>query len=178
MSVGALILRLVFGGLLIGHGTQKLFGWFGGHGFQATAGVMDKLGYPKGKLAAGLAGSTEAVAGLLLALGLLTPLAAAGVIGVMLNAAVSTHLRNGLWNTKGGIELALLYATAACALAFGGAGMFSLDRLLGLHLSGSAVGLGAVVLGVAAGFVVLALRRLEQAARQREVGGHDMQRAA
>src|ERR1051326_4370100 len=108
MSVGALILRLVFGGLLIGHGTQKLFGWFGGHGFQATAGGMDKLGYPKGKLAAGLAGSTEAVAGLLLALGLLTPLAAAGVIGVMLNAAVSTHLRNGLWNTKGGIELALL----------------------------------------------------------------------
>src|SRR5205085_8099803 len=86
MDVGMLILRLVVGALFIGHGTQKLFGWFQGHGLEGTAGFMESLGYRPGKRYAALGGLAEAGGGALLVLGLLTPLAAALIVGMMLNA--------------------------------------------------------------------------------------------
>jgi uncharacterized membrane protein YphA (DoxX/SURF4 family) len=81
------------------HGTQKLFGWFGGHGFAATTQGFDRVGFRPGPLMALLAGVGEAGGGVLLALGLLTPLGAAAGVGVMLNAS-SVHLSQGFWNNN------------------------------------------------------------------------------
>jgi putative oxidoreductase len=155
MTIGLLILRGVVGALFVGHGVQKLFGWLGGHGIEGTAGFMGSLRYRDGRAAAVLAGLTESVAGSALVLGLLTPLAAAGIIGVMVNAA-AVHVRNGLWNVNGGVELPLVYAAVAIALAFTGPGSLSLDRALGLDLTGPVLAIGAVVLGVATGLATLA----------------------
>ena len=162
MAIGLLIMRVIVGALFVGHGVQKLFGWFGGHGVEGTAGLMESLRYRNGRVAAVAAGVTETVSGVLLALGLLTPLAAAGILGVMLNAMVSMHLRNGLWNANGGVELPLVYAVAVAALAFTGPGALSLDRLFGLELAGVTYGIGAVVLGIAAGLVALTQRHPER----------------
>ena len=95
MDVGLLLLRLVVGALFVGHGTQKLFGWFGGHGPEGTGGFMHSLGYRPGRRAAMLAGAAETTAGALLVLGFLTPLASAIVVGVIarVTAAVMTSPR-------------------------------------------------------------------------------------
>src|SRR3954454_7675468 len=82
MDTGLLLIRIVVGLLLVGHGTQKLFGWFGGHGLEGTGGFFEKLGYRPGKVWAAVAGMSETGGGLLLALGLFTPLASAMIIGV------------------------------------------------------------------------------------------------
>ncbi|MFL5797293.1 MAG: DoxX family protein [Actinomycetota bacterium] len=160
MSIGLLILRVVLGGLLIGHGTQKLFGWFGGGGLDGSVPMFAKFRYRQPRLAAAAAGMTETGGGLLLALGLLTPLAAAAVIGGMVNASAASA-RNGLWATKGGFELPFTYAWCAVALAFTGAGATSVDRALGWRLGGAWWGLAAVALGACSGFAVLATRRPE-----------------
>src|SRR5438045_1260896 len=81
------------------HGSQKLFGWFGGHGLEGTGGFLHSLGYRPGKPFAALGGATELVGGLCLALGLLTPLAAIAIIAMMFSAAMSVHIGNGLWIT-------------------------------------------------------------------------------
>src|SRR3982751_2357225 len=122
MKLMRFVLRALIGGLFIGHGTQKLFGWFGGHGIAGTGGFFESLGYRPGKPHATLAGLTEAGGGLLLALGLFTPLAAAALIGVMVNAIGAVHWPNGLWVTEGGVEYPLVLAAVACALAFTGPG--------------------------------------------------------
>src|SRR5690242_17939527 len=101
MKLGRLILRVVIGGLFVGHGTQKLFGWFGGAGIEETAGFFESVGLRPGERHARAAGATEATAGALLAVGLATPLAAAGLAGVMLTAIAKVHARNGLCVTKG-----------------------------------------------------------------------------
>lgn len=159
MSVGLLLLRLVVGALFVGHGTQKLFGWFGGHGLRGTAGFMESLGFRHGRWAAVAAGLAETVGGLLLACGLLTPLAAAAIVGVMVTAALCVHVRNGVWNANGGVELPLVYAAAATTLACTGPGAYAMDAVLGLELSGPWYGLTAVALGFLAALVALAFRR-------------------
>jgi putative oxidoreductase len=166
MTVGLMILRVVVGALFAGHGAQKLFGWFGGPGINGTAGFMESLGYRNGRAAAVLAGLTEAVSGVMLLLGLLTPVAAAGIVGVMLSAIAAVHLRNGLWNTSGGIELPLVYAAVAAALGFTGPGTFSVDRLCGFHLAGTGYGAGALALGLAAALITLAAPRRTPATGQ------------
>jgi putative oxidoreductase len=177
MNIGLLILRVVVGALFMGHGLQKLFGWFGGHGIEGTAGAMQSLRYRNGRGAALVAGLTETVSGVMLALGFLTPLAASGVIGMMVSASVTVHARNGLWNANGGFELPLVYAAVAATLAFTGPGAFSLDRLFGFDLSGTAFGIGALVLGIGAALIGLALRRPEQATRPEAVS-NELERAA
>src|SRR5205809_7809768 len=102
MSLGLLILRVVMGGLFVGHGTQRLFGWFGGYGPEGAGGGFEDLGYTPGRTMAIVAGACEAGAGAMLILGLLTPLAAAIVIGVMINASLAVHADKGVWNTDGG----------------------------------------------------------------------------
>jgi putative oxidoreductase len=115
MDFGRTLLRTVVGGLFVGHGTQKLFGWFGGHGPEGTAGFFESLGLRPGRRHAMLAGAAEAGSGALLALGLLTPVAASGLVGVMTTAIQRVHARNGVWSTDGGYEynLVLLAAVAA-----------------------------------------------------------------
>lgn len=165
MSIGLLILRLVVGALFIGHGSQKLFGWFGGRGRSGTAAFFESLGYRPGRVMALLAGCSELGGGMLLTLGFLTPLGAAAAIGVMVNAAVAIHLRKGLWNAAGGFELPLTNAVAATALAFTRAGRYSIDHLIGFAPSHVASGIFAVVLGVASAIVLLVMR-------QRTLGAH------
>jgi putative oxidoreductase len=156
MDTGLLILRIVFGALLIGHGTQKLFGWFGGHGLEGTGGFFHTLGFRPGKQMAAMAGASEALGGLLLALGLLTPLAGAAIVGTMLVAA-SVHADKGLWGVNGGYELALLYAVAGAAAAIGGPGSASLDRLVGLDDTWTTgLGIAAIVVGLLTGTAMIA----------------------
>lgn len=163
MDTGLLVLRIVVGLLFVGHGTQKLFGWFRGYGLRGAGGFFESIGFRPGRLMAGVAGTTETVGGLLLAAGFLTPLGAAMVIGTMINAVVTVQWQNGLWN---GYEKDLLYTTAATALAFAGPGAYSLDGAFGWMMSGTAWGLRALALGIVTALGVLASRRKPQPAVQ------------
>jgi putative oxidoreductase len=152
-DIGLLVLRIGFGWLLIVHGTQKLFGWFGGAGLTATAAAFGHMGYNPGKFFATLAGLCETTGGLLLALGLLTPLAAAIALGTMINAINQTW-GHGLK----GYELALVFAIAIVSIAFTGPGRFSLDHDRPWRRQGATWGLVAVVLAVVAGLITLAVK--------------------
>ncbi len=169
MTVGLFVIRSALGLLLIGHGTQKLFGWFGGPGLTGTSSFFESVGYRPGRRMAALAGLAEATAGGLLALGLLTPLGAAIAVGVML-AAASVHVPNGLWSANGGYELPAFYAVIATGLAFAGPGRISIDHLLGLSWSWP-YGLGAVALGVVAALPLIVRRRRRLATPKR--GSHE-----
>ncbi|HEY3958997.1 MAG TPA: DoxX family protein [Solirubrobacteraceae bacterium] len=149
MKIGRLLLRLVVGGLFVGHGTQKLFGWFGGNGLDATAQGFEQLGLRPGRQNAIAAGSAEAGGGALLALGLQTPLAASVLIATMLTAIHRVHASKGPWVTNGGYEYNLVLIAAALALVDAGPGAFSLDGARGRERTGlgwtlAALGAGAV----------------------------------
>ena len=158
MDVGMLLLRLVVGGLMVGHGTQKLFGWFGGHGIRGTAGWLQSIGFRPATPLAVMTGMAEAGGGLLLMLGLLTPLAAAAVAGVLFTAIVSVHWGKGLWSSNGGSELPLTLATSALATAFVGPGSFSVDSALRLDASGTGWGIAALGLALGAAAATLFAR--------------------
>jgi putative oxidoreductase len=150
-DVGLLVLRVALGLLMAGHGAQKLFGWFGGRGLDGTTAGFDGMGYSPARMFAAIAGATEFGAGLLLALGLLTPLACAGFIGVMVNA-MAVHWADGLY---GGYELPLLYVFGALGVAFTGPGRYALDRGRPWGGGGLRLGAGALVLGLGGAIVVL-----------------------
>jgi putative oxidoreductase len=158
MDIALLAVRVIVGLLLAGHGAQKLFGWFGGHGLAGTGGFFESIGYRPGRLMALAAGAGEFGGGLLLALGLLTPLGGAAVVGVMLNAIVAAHWGKGPWASNGGWELPLIDAAVGAGLAFAGPGRYSLDRALGWSLSGDGWGVAALALGVVAALGTLAVR--------------------
>ena len=160
LSAGLLVARLVLGLLMVGHGTQKLFGWFGGYGLTGTAGFLESLGFRPGRAFAVAASLTEITGGLLLAFGFLGPVGPALMISVMIVAAISAHWKNGLFATTNGIELPLLYAAGALTIALTGPGRFSLDAVLGLgSLWTPRVVWAAIAVGIVVGVVNLALRR-------------------
>lgn len=150
MSVGRFAARLVIGGLFIGHGTQKLFGWFGGPGPAGTEQMMEALEMRPAKAHAFLAGATETAGGALLAAGLATPVAAASLTGVMATAIRKVHLPNGPWVANGGWEYNAVLIAALAALVETGPGEFSLDHALGIERRGSAWALVALGTGIAA----------------------------
>ena len=158
MDLGLLILRSVVGLSLAAHGAQKLFGWFGGYGLDGTGQFMETLGFHPGRRHAALAGLAETAGGVLLALGLLTPLGAALVASVMLVATITVHLKNGFFAGGGGYEYNLVLAAAAVSLAFSGPGVLSLDALLGYSFSGTLWGIGAIVVAIVGALVQLAQR--------------------
>ena len=160
MDIGLFALHAIPGLLFMGHGAQKLFGLFGGHGIDGTGGFMESLGLRPGRLQAIAAGSAEFFGGLLLALGLLVPLAAAVLIATMLTASLTAHRGKGIWNQDGGIELPLVYATIAFGLAAVGAGDISLDSALGLDVAGAEWAFGALGLGLLGGLGAIASGRL------------------
>jgi putative oxidoreductase len=164
MDTGLLVLRLTLGGLMAAHGAQKLFGWFGGYGLAGTGGFFEGLGFRPGRLFAALAGATEVAGGLLLAFGLLGPVGGALVVSVMVVAALSVHWQHGVFATSNGIEVPLLYGTAAVALALTGPGVYSLDALLGLETLWTPELTWAVLAaGILGGVANLAIRRPAEA---------------
>jgi putative oxidoreductase len=148
MKLGRLILRLVVGGFFVGHGTQKLFGWFGGYGLDATAGMFESLGLRPGKRHATAAGVAETAGGAGLLIGAATPLSSSVLIATMLTAIHRVHLKNGPWVTNQGYEYNLVLIAAAAALAETGPGSPSVDAALGIEKSGTKWALLALLLGV------------------------------
>jgi putative oxidoreductase len=149
MNIGRVLARVTIGGLFVGHGTQKLFGWFGGPGVEGTAGMMDKLEMRPARRNALAVGVTEAAGGALLVAGALMPVAAATLTGVMATAIRKVHFEKGLWNTGGGYEFNLTLVAAAIALVDTGPGKPSVDDSLGLKLDGNFWALAALAAGVA-----------------------------
>src|ERR671917_481743 len=150
VNLAALILRVALGGLMAGHGGQKLFGSFGGPGMEGTSGFMEMLGLQPGKPWAVLAGLSEFGGGVLTLLGFLNPLGPVGIIGSMAMATTKAHWGKPIWVTEGGAELPVTNIAAATALIVGGPGKYSLDRAFGLRLPGwlAPLGLVAVIVTV------------------------------
>ncbi|MDQ6836350.1 MAG: DoxX family membrane protein [Actinomycetota bacterium] len=134
--------------MFIGHGTQKLFGWFGGHGPDGTGQFFESLGLRPGKRHALAAGAAEAGGGALLALGAATPLASAALIATMLTAINRVHLKNGPWVSDGGYEYNAVLIAAALALAETGPGSPSIDDARGAETHGAKWALITLALGV------------------------------
>lgn len=150
-DIGLLILRLVFGGLFAAHGAQKLFGWFGGEGLAANNAGFEKMGFNPGSLFGTLAGLSEFVGGVLLALGAFTPLSAAIVLGTGI-VIVNTGFSKGL---LGGYELPLFFTVAALVIAFTGPGRFSVDAGRPWARTGLTWGVISVVTAVVAAVITL-----------------------
>jgi len=150
MEIGLLLLRLTVGLTLAAHGAQKLFGWFGGSGLEATGQFFETLGFLPGRRRALMAGLAETGGGLLLALGLFTPIGTALICSVML-VALAVHIKNGFFAQNGGYEYTIVLGVAALSVAFIGPGSFSLDALFGNHLSGTFWGIAALFVGVLGG---------------------------
>ena len=157
MNIGRLVVRVVIGGLFLGHGTQKLFGWFGGPGPEGTEQMMQGLNLYPPRRNALAAGVTETVGGVLLAAGMVTPLAAASLIGVMVTAIRTVHLKNGPWAAEGGYEYNLVLIAALLALVDGGPGDLSADAVVGIHNTGRAWALTALAAGAAASTLTVEL---------------------
>ncbi len=163
-DLGLLALRAAVGATLAAHGAQKLLGWFGGAGLEATAAGFDQMGFRPGKANAVAAGLGEAAGGALLAVGLGTPLAGAAVAGTMAVAA-SVHAPQGFFSTQGGYEYPAVLGAAATALAITGPGRYSLDEVLGHRLGRPWMGLLAFVGGaVTTGALITRRRQMQQAA--------------
>jgi len=130
INIGLLIIRLVIGLLFVGHGAQKLFGWFGGYGLKGTGGWFESIGMKPGVTMALFAGLAELIGGVLFALGLLTPLAGIMIAGTMIMAIVKVHASNGLWATSNGYEYNLTLLAVAIGIALIGPGQYALDPFL------------------------------------------------
>lgn len=130
LNTGLLIIRLVVGLLFVGHGAQKLFGWFGGYGLKGTGGWFESIGMKPGVTMALFAGLAELIAGVLFAAGLLTPLAALMIAGTMVMGIVKVHGQNGLWATSNGYEYNLTLIAVVVGIALIGPGQYALDALL------------------------------------------------
>jgi putative oxidoreductase len=160
LGTGLLLARLILGVLMVAHSGQKLFGWLGGYGLAGTAGYFEQLGFRPGRLFVVTASLSEMVSGILIALGLFGPVGPALLLSVMIVAAVSVHWKGGLFAGTNGIEVPLLYATGAIALAFTGPGPFSLDTVLGIdHSWTPALKVAALAVGAVGGVVNLLARR-------------------
>jgi putative oxidoreductase len=165
-DLGVLVLRVVLGGLMAGHGAQKLFGWWGGNGLQGTSGWMESMGLKPGKPWAVLAGGSEFGGGVLTLLGFLNPLGPLGTIASMGMATAKVHWGKPIWVTAGGAELPVTNIAAALALAMDGPGKLSLDSALGLKLPRRLFlipGLVVAGAGIAAG-VITSNRAQQEAA--------------
>ena len=152
-AIGLVVLRLGIGLIIAAHGAQKLFGWWGGPGMTKWAQSVQRLRIRPARPWAWVAALSEFGGGLLLAIGLLSPLGSLAIIGAMLVAIATVHLRKGFWTSKGGYEFNLSLIAGAAALAFTGPGSYSLDGALRIHLPEPLtliVGTIALIAGVSA----------------------------
>jgi putative oxidoreductase len=148
MASGRLVLRATVGGLMLGHGLQKLRGSFGGPGLEGTEQMMGSIGLHPAKHQARAAALSETIGGGLTAVGFLNPLGPAMITGTMAVAIQKVHGKNGIWAPKGGYEYNLTLIAAAFALAAEGPGPVSLDALFGQRRSGLRWALVALALGL------------------------------
>ena len=161
IDISLLILQVGVGLTFAAHGAQKVFGWWGGPGLAGWEGAMEHMGFRPAKLFAVTSAFAEFGGGLLLAVGLLTPLAAAMLVAQSVVIIGHVHWSNGFFNSQSGIEFPLLLGLGAAAVGLGGGSAISVDPFIGLALE-PAVRVVLVVAGVAAGLVALAVPRLGQ----------------
>jgi putative oxidoreductase len=176
-SVALLILRVTVGGLLAGHGAQKLFGSFGGHGVEGTAGWLESMNLKPGRQWAFMAGLSEFGGGMLTALGALNPIGPIMALGAMLMATVKVHAGRPIWVTEGGAELPVTNMAAQAALILAGPGRLSFDGLLGIRIP-RWFGLAALVATVIA--VIVGVTSSEQSLettgdQQDQAAGQELQ---
>jgi len=157
MKIGRFAARAVIGGLFVGHGTQKLFGWFGGPGLDGTEQMMGALEMRPARANAVAAGVTESAGGVLLVAGAATPLAASSLIGTMVTAIRKVHKPQGVWAAQGGWEYNAVLIVALLALIDAGPGEFSVDAALGREEWGPGWAIGGLALGAAASTAAIAL---------------------
>ncbi len=172
--IGTTMLRVVVGGLFAGHGAQKLFGSFGGHGPDATGEAFEKMGLSPGKPMATLAGAAELTGGSLVALGAANPLGSAMLSGVMATAIEQVHLKNGPWVGDGGYEYPLVLMAVLFHLADEGPGPISLDRLFGKKRYGLGWAVAQLAAGVGGAMAIRAMALRRQQAQQQDQH-HDQQ---
>ena len=161
MNVGLLLIHAFIGALLVGHGSQKLFGVFGGYGLSGTGSYLESFGLRPGRLFAFAAGAAELTGGLAFAAGFATPVAAALIAATMLVAARTDHAGKGLWIFTGGAEYVLTNAAVVFGLAFNGAGTWSVDHAIGWGLQGTWWGIGATIAAFVGAGGILALRNVQ-----------------
>jgi putative oxidoreductase len=164
VKFGILALRLVVGGLFVGHGLQKLTGAFGGSGLAATEKTMESLEMLPAARNARAAALTETAGGAALAVGFLTPIAAAGLIGTMVTAVRKVHLSRGLWNSGGGYEYNAVLIAALTTIAAEGPGLLSFDAISGKKHWGLVGGLFALGAGIASSTALIRLAKRRAAA--------------
>jgi putative oxidoreductase len=156
MKFGRLLARAAIGGLFVGHGTQKWFGWFDGPGLDGTAGMMDSLGMKPGRANAHAASAAETVGGAAIVLGAFTPAAAAALIATMITAIRTVHLPKGPWAQEGGYEYNVVLIASLLLLVDGGPGDLSVDNALGLEDTGAGWALAALAAGAAGSTLAMA----------------------
>ena len=161
-DLGLLVLRVGTGGVLMAHGAQKLFGWFGGGGIEGTSKAMEQMGFLPGRQSAIAAGIGEAGGGALLALGLATPVAGAAAAGTMAGA-IAVHHPNGFFLQGGGYEYPAFLGLCASGLGLAGAGCYSLDRLTRHRLDRTSYVLLAFAASAAAATAVVSRRSVPAA---------------
>jgi putative oxidoreductase len=127
------LLRLTMGLVLFPHGCQKLFGWFGGAGFEKFTAGFDKMGWHPAAFWVAVVALTEALGGLMLAFGFLTRFAAAAILIFMINAVWYTSAKGFFW-TQGGLEYSLIIGMIALVFLIRGGGRYSIDRAIGWEL--------------------------------------------
>jgi putative oxidoreductase len=169
-DLGLLVLRLTMGGLMAGHGAQKLFGAFEGHGIEGTGSMMEMLGLQPGKAWAAIAGMGEFGGGMLTALGFLHPIGPIGTLAPMSVAWGRAHWGKPIWITSGGAELPLTNIAIAIALICTGPGKYSLDHLLGVRVHPALTLLASA--GVAAGTVAALSQPRPPQPQQPQAEGH------
>jgi putative oxidoreductase len=169
IDFGLLTMRLLVGGIFVGHGLIKFTERFGGLGPARAGAVFEQIGYRPARPYLIAAGLTELTAGSAFIAGLATPLATAALVGVMVNTIGSSKAGHGPWYFNGGWEYDLTLLTIASAVTFTGPGDISLDAAIGPDATGWSWGAAALALGVATGQAILALRqRLTRSATTRE----------
>ncbi len=164
LDIGLLVLRLVVGLTFAAHGSQKVFGWWDGPGLEGWRSGVERMGFEPAPFWAYVSSLTELAGGLLLAVGLVTPAAAAALVGMAIVIISKVHLSKGFFNTAGGVEFPLVLGGGALALVLTGPGTISLDAALGLDFPAE-VRLGLLAIGVVAGIVAFAVSRADARAR-------------
>jgi putative oxidoreductase len=153
------LLQVGIGLTFAAHGAQKVFGWWGGPGLPGWEAAMEHMGFRPAKVFALVSAYAELGGGLLLAVGLLTPLAAAALVAQAVVIIGQVHWSNGFFNARSGIEFPLLLGLGAAAVGVGGGSALGVDPYVGIALEPS-VRVVLVVAGVAAGLVALAVPRM------------------